>query len=123
VSPPRKKTKRLVIPDVSTIEVIESLGIVTIRASCAHLCPFKDEVDYGTVTVTTKVPYRGVEIHSWVAYLESWDDTKISHEFLTAEIGKALVQVLNATVDEVLVVSEWTTAGADITVRWGSLTL
>lgn len=81
-------------------------------APIQHLCPFVDEVDNGTITLTWDTRGATFELHALRDHLASYQGMKISHEDLTARIGKELSV---AGVALRAVVTSWRTAGMTIT--------
>jgi NADPH-dependent 7-cyano-7-deazaguanine reductase QueF len=78
------------------------------------LCPFKNEVDIGSVQVEFTVGATTFELHSLADYFRIFEQETISHEALTDRIfydlsgqGIAIVQV----------VTEWNTAGMPVSVE------
>jgi NADPH-dependent 7-cyano-7-deazaguanine reductase QueF len=79
-----------------------------------HLCPFRDEIDDGTVTVSW-ITSHGVtfELHALADAIGSREHEQVSHEQWTAGLAHRLAEV---DVAELAIVSTWTTAGATIIV-------
>lgn len=84
-----------------------------------HRCPFVDEADEGTVTVSW-VTAHGVtfELHALAALVAAREAERVSHERWTADLATSLAD--GAKVDGLTVVSVWSTAGATVTVRVGA---
>lgn len=95
---------------------------VTATFPVTHRCPFRDELDEGTVTVSwTTTHHLTIELHSLAAYLTEFRDLAISHEDLTARLLDDLQSAGQGrspfSVTEVEVSTAWTTAGAAVTAR------
>lgn len=87
---------------------------VTATGVLKHLCPFVDEEDHGTITVTWKVGVDTIELHALAAYLSRFEQVRISHEDLTARIASEL----DATGVEIVdIKTSWSTAGFAVTVE------
>lgn len=69
-----------------------------------HLCPHKDEVDIGTVTLTWEG--EAPELHKLALDLQSFHSWPITHEALTAELA---VRYPSAKVT-----TTWQTAGLTV---------
>lgn len=84
---------------------------VIMRASgpLKHRCPFKDELDEGTVEIVWRTAGRTMELHSLREYLDSHEERVISHEDLTEEIRATLSSLPGIT--NVGVTTRWHTAG------------
>lgn len=80
-------------------------------APLVHLCPFKDEVDEGSVTITWECEGKTFELHSLREYLDTFKDKHISHEHLMTLLKRDL-DVEGLTV--VVISSRWGTAGMDV---------
>lgn len=79
--------------------------IVTVHAELRHLCPFRDEVDQGHITVSWRIDGYTFELHDLAAYFATFHDVTISHEELTGRIAAELGDsVVNVT-------THWQTAG------------
>lgn len=99
--------------DLPILVPVASTATVTATAPIRHLCPFADEADAGTVTITWMCNGATVELHSLAGFLGSFADTVISHEELTAVITEAL----RAAGDGITVTGvsvRFTTAGIDV---------
>lgn len=82
--------------------------ILTVEGDVTKLCPYKDERDDGTVTVTFEVSDGdGPELHDVARKLRLYEDVKLSHEDFTRQVK----DVLSATA----VTSRWLTAGLTVT--------
>lgn len=93
---------------------------VSITASASHRCPYRDEMDHGTVRVSWTTSFgETVELHALAALIHGRADAEISHEQWTAaiaaQIGSAVV------VADLTVTSEWATAGLDVSVGMGDI--
>lgn len=73
-----------------TIVPDESRSFVSVTSPLVHRCPYKHEVDYGTVEIEWACVEATIELHSLAAYLGSWGDVEISHEALTRTIENQL---------------------------------
>lgn len=92
---------------------------VTVISTVRHLCPFKTEVDHGTVRISWSTTLgQTVELHALAALLRRYDDTEISHEQWTAEVAAAIET--GAEVDGLVVETEWITAGLNVRVSSAS---
>jgi NADPH-dependent 7-cyano-7-deazaguanine reductase QueF len=80
--------------------------VTIVRGTLVHRCPFRDELDVGTVELTFDGP--AVELHALGTLLASFAAQKITHEDLTE---------LLATETGASVVTRWTTAGLGVEVR------
>lgn len=102
-----------VVPHLSHLEVLEIPGLDTtlrMTAEVSKRCPFRNEVDSGTVTVyCPRLVDRTVELHSVAKWFELWRDTAISHEMFTMLVHAAFCDVLR--VQDVQVTSNFDTAG------------
>jgi NADPH-dependent 7-cyano-7-deazaguanine reductase QueF len=88
---------------------------VTVSADAQHLCPFKDEVDYGTVRVSWSTSSgQTLELHALADLIRRNRRVEISHEQWTADLADAIRGA--SSVNDLLVVSEWTTAGTTVIV-------
>lgn len=87
---------------------------VSVTMPAVHMCPFKNEVDEGSVTLSWLTRNgRTIELHSLRALLDSADEWEVSHEAYTASLRHLLV----GDFPEITVVSTWHTAGGDVVVR------
>jgi NADPH-dependent 7-cyano-7-deazaguanine reductase QueF len=85
---------------------------VTVEAPATKRCPFKDEIDTGTVTVVWNSEGKTLELHSLREYLDAFVDVKMSHEDFTAVVTAQLADLLG----DIQVWSEWETAGMKVRV-------
>lgn len=90
---------------------------VRITLPIQHLCPFVPEVDHGTITVAWNTYGQTFELHLLKYYLQSFADTKISHEDLSEKIQKELAAYPG--IRKVSVETTWDTAGMDVLVSTG----
>jgi len=97
--------------EVKTVP-IEAVVQMQATAPVQHMCPFIQEVDNGTVTVTWEAAGWTFELHSLRAYLETFAGREIAHEELTAEIQAELSGAHG--INAVTVDSSWHTAGMEI---------
>ena len=86
---------------------------LTAIAPLVHRCPFVDEVDNGTVTISWRVDGQTFELHSLRAYLDRFRDAEISHEAITDRIRHDLATTLGLA--DVTVTTTWDTAGMEVT--------
>ena len=94
---------------------VDSAVTVTVTASMTHLCPFVDEVDHGTITITWQPDTEGghtIELHSLRAYLDGFAEDRIAHEDLTRRVADDLDTLPGLTVTAVE--SGWLTAGMGV---------
>lgn len=91
---------------------IEAKVTVTATANIRHMCPFVQEIDNGTITVTWDADGWTIELHSLRAYLSTFRDREISHEELTEEIRAELNSHHGLSVRSV--VTNWDTAGMEV---------
>jgi NADPH-dependent 7-cyano-7-deazaguanine reductase QueF len=87
--------------------------MLSITGPLTHLCPFVEEVDEGTITITWTTDHHTLELHSVREWLGQFADTTITHEQLTADIRTTLSRL--AGIDNVQVVTAWSTAGFAVT--------
>lgn len=88
---------------------------ITVTSPASHLCPFRDEVDDGTVQVSwTTSQGETLELHTLAQLIRGRAGTEISHEQWTAD----LVDMINAgaKVADLTVSSQWSTAGMSVSV-------
>lgn len=98
---------------MTTVPVDARDEIVTATGPIRHMCPFRHEVDEGTVSVSWRVNGATFELHDLAEYLTSFRDLTISHEELTARIYAHLGGwAVNVT-------TRWVTAGLEVTVSRG----
>lgn len=95
-----------------------STGTVAAQAAIKHLCPFEDEADTGSITITWACRGFTIELHSLAEYLAVFTDVSISHEDLVSLIGSDL-QDLGDGIAICSVAARFTTAGIDVEVRRG----
>lgn len=81
---------------------------VEIGARITKLCPFKDEVDYGTVTIGYWVEGKTLELHALRALLDTYSDKKMTHEDFVNKLAEELTVTLESPT---AVTSKWETAG------------
>lgn len=85
---------------------------VTTKAPLQHMCPFVQEVDNGTITITWETDGWTFELHSLRAYLGTFADREISHEDLTQEIHYELSS--RHGFKAMTVSTTWRTAGMEV---------
>jgi len=81
---------------------------VEIVAPVRKRCPFRDEIDWGEVTITYETNATAIELHSLAAYLATFTDRPMSHEDFVVEVRLWLDR------PSVEVSSRWTTAGMEV---------
>lgn len=86
--------------------------VMRVTAPLIHLCPYRDEVDEGTVSITWETEGRTFELHSLREWLVQFKNQKVSHEELTKHIKDELDFCHGLTV--VSVATHWGTAGMDV---------
>lgn len=91
---------------------------VTATYPLAHLCPFVDEVDTGTVNIVWTTDGSTFELHALGAWLTGFAEKRFTHEELTAMIAAVLWN--QPGIGPVTVVTHWTTAGAGVVVSCSS---
>lgn len=79
-----------------------------------HLCPFVDEIDNGTVTITWATAGATLELHALAAWLGEFRTDRMSHEDITESIHDALDDLPGIT--DVQVITRWSTAGGQVEV-------
>lgn len=90
---------------------------ITVAGTLTHLCPFVDETDLGTFTVSWRPDGRTFELHSLAAYLGAFTDARLSHESITDRIRHDLASTPG--IAAVRVDTTWTTGALDVLVRSG----
>lgn len=85
---------------------------VTVTAPIRHLCPFKDEIDDGELTLSWRTDHSTVELHSLRHFLGVFADARISHEEVVSEIWGAMNRVDG--IRSVSVSTTWRTAGMKV---------
>jgi NADPH-dependent 7-cyano-7-deazaguanine reductase QueF len=60
---------------------------VTIVASITKVCPVKDEIDTGSVTLAYRTHGQAIELHHLARFLGSFRNMNISHEDVTRQIA------------------------------------
>lgn len=93
----------------------DSQATVTAGGLVSHLCPFVDEADHGTVTITWRCNTSTVELHSLAAYLGGFTDRRIGHEDLVEEVFQHLRDAAPG-VSVRSVTARFTTAGLGVEV-------
>jgi len=91
---------------------------LTISGPLTHLCPFVEEVDNGTVQITWRTRGQTLELHALRAWLDTFQDQKISHEALTDAIRRRLTQLPG--IGDVRVTTRWHTAGFVVAAQRGA---
>jgi len=92
---------------------------LTATAPARHLCPYVNEKDEGTVTVTWLTQGRTFELHSLRRHLDQfmveWGGEEISHEEFTLKLKDTFAPVHAGAGLQVLSVrTDWTTAGMPV---------
>lgn len=94
----------ILVPDPSDVTM-------TATGQLMHLCPHKDEVDTGTVTITWRVGGSTFELHTLRQYLSGFRHSTLSHEQITDRIRHDLsVEGL----DLISVETNWVTADMEV---------
>lgn len=88
---------------------------VTTTSNLRHLCPFKDEIDNGEVTITWRPDGETFELHALAAYLRGYEQSPVSHEAITDRIQLDLSTTPGVT--GVRVETTWLTAGFRVQVQ------
>lgn len=82
---------------------------MTVKVGVTKRCPYKDEQDDGTATLTFDVSDGdGPELHALARHLDTFADIVLSHEDFT--------KLLAATFDCVTARTTWRTAGMEVSV-------
>lgn len=79
-----------------TLPVLADSGApatVTVTVDVVHMCPFKDEVDEGSLTVVFEVADQTIELHSLKRWLDTLDEWKVTHEGFTFHVKDTLQTV------------------------------
>lgn len=97
--------------DIETVTSSPGLTM-TVTSPIVHLCPFRDEVDQGSITVTWLTLNGTIELHSLRAFFDSFARAEISHESLTDTIRRELNRI--PSIKALDVVTNWTTAGMGV---------
>jgi len=105
---------------ITTVPASPGVVCEAVAARFLHMCPVKDEVDNGALTIGWTTTDVTLELHSLAAYLRSWADAAITHEELCLQIVEDLAwtRVTNVTVSYT-----GTTAGLLITATGGNYPL
>lgn len=82
---------------------------VEVTSLLQHLCPFKDEVDNGTIVIEWETVTRTMELHALKEWLNGFSGDRISHEAITKAIHEGLSEVHGLKV--LRVETKWHTAG------------
>lgn len=81
-----------------------------------HLCPFVEEADEGTVTISWVTAHgETFELHALAKLVAARQFERVSHEQWTADLASAVAA--GARVSGLVVSSVWSTAGGTVTVR------
>ena len=110
---PQRATPRmgLTVPTMADVTV-------SISSPLKHQCPFVDEVDEGVVNISWRCNGSTFELHALRKWLDQWTPCDVSHEEITDVITTQLGCV--AGIEDVAVITHWTTAGMSVTVGGGS---
>lgn len=81
---------------------------VSATGELVHRCPFVDEVDNGTITITWLPDGETFELHALAEYLRGFENSRLSHEEITDRIAFDLIV---PGIVGVTVTTSWTTAG------------
>lgn len=89
------------------IERIEAPAVLMkVTADVQKMCPIKDEVDNGTVTITYRTSDGGaLELHALAAYLVTYSGQHLTHEEFVHRVAADVGGHVSST---------WTTAGMTI---------
>ena len=90
---------------------------VTAFGPLRHMCPYKDEIDNGTVTITWRPDGETFELHALAEYLRGYEHSPVSHETITDRIQHDLSMI--TAVAAVRVETSWQTAGFRVRVEAG----
>lgn len=85
---------------------------VTTSGPLTHLCPFRDEVDHGSITLVWRCAGATLELHTLRDYLTSWELCTLSHEEITDRIRHDLSVVVG--IELLSVETTWHTAGMEV---------
>lgn len=91
---------------------VEGATRLTATAPIQHMCPFIQEVDNGTITVSWDAQGWTFELHALRAYFNTFAEREISHEELTNEVWHELTG--HYGIGNVSVTSSWRTAGMEV---------
>lgn len=85
---------------------------VNVSATFEHRCPFVDEIDKGSISITWDTQGKTIELHSLAAWLDTFKERRISHEDLTQLVREELA---TPGIEVIAVSTTWRTA--DLGVR------
>lgn len=95
------------------VDCLPSVDVVVV-GPLTHRCPYRDEVDEGTVRIEWSTAGSTFELHALRDYLDQWATRKVSHE----EIAVAIRDDLDVPgVENLIVVVDYPTAGFGVRVR------
>lgn len=100
-------------PDLTVM--CEARTTVTYTGPLVHRCPYVDETDNGTVTITWSTDGATLELHTLAGWLRTWAAVTTSHETLTGVIRACIAG--QSCIADVSVSTRWDTAGAEVVVR------
>ncbi len=92
------------VPAATAVRLVEAREPVrlVVTGPAVKRCPFVDELDEGTVTLTWERSRWLPELHAVALYLDSYRDLHMSHENYVAAVGSDLACHVSST---------WTTGG------------
>lgn len=88
---------------------------LTFTAPLVHRCPYRAEVDEGSVEITWTTAGWTLELHALAAWLAGFTGDAISHEDITGDICAHLSDLPG--IADVQVTTRWTTAGGEVSCR------
>jgi NADPH-dependent 7-cyano-7-deazaguanine reductase QueF len=99
----------------SEVLVVDSHALVRVEitARVTKLCPFKDEVDHGAVTIQYLVRGKTLELHALRALLDGYASVKATHEDFAYELTERITELVGGAV---FVLGAWETAGMEVEV-------
>jgi NADPH-dependent 7-cyano-7-deazaguanine reductase QueF len=97
-----------------TVPCASAAVTVQITVPLTHRCPFRDEIDHGSVEIQWTTAGNTFELYTLRAWLDSHAGMAISHEDITRAIAAALSE--RPGIRDVRVRTRWTTAGAGVVV-------
>jgi NADPH-dependent 7-cyano-7-deazaguanine reductase QueF len=101
---------------VNRPKLVPSPAVVRVTATfpLTHLCPFAQEIDRGSVTISWTTLAGTIELHSLRDYLAGFAVVAASHEEITGRIEEDLL--MPDVIADVQVTTRWQTAGAEVVV-------
>lgn len=85
---------------------------MSVTSPIRHLCPWREEVDDGHITITWRTLNGTLELHDLRDYLKSFAEAEISHESLTDSIYRELNRT--PCIRLIDVSTNWRTAGMEV---------